>query len=61
MQRDIRDAGSIAGLGRPPRERHGNPLQYFCLENAVEGGAWRATVDGVTKSQKGLEQLRTHT
>ena len=49
---DVRDAGSIAGLGRPPGEGHGNPLQYFCLENPMDRGAWWAIVGGVTKSQK---------
>ena len=49
---DVRDAGSITGLGRPPGESHGNPLQYFCLENPIDRGVWWASVDGVTKSQK---------
>ena len=49
---DIRDLGSILGLGRSPRGGHGNPLQYSCLENPH--GAWRATVHGVTKSQARL-------
>ena len=40
---DMRDTGSIAGLGRFPRGRHSNPLQYSCLENPVDRGAWRAT------------------
>ena len=44
---DIRDMGSIPGLGRPPGEGHGNPLQYSCLENPIDRGAWRATVHGV--------------
>ena len=38
---DIRDVGSIPGLGRFPGEGHGNPLQYSCLENPVDRGAWR--------------------
>jgi len=38
-------------LGRSPGEGNGNPLQYSCLENAMDGGAWWATVHGVTKSQ----------
>ena len=41
---DIRDVGSILGLGRFPGEGHGNPLQDSCLENPVDRGAWRATV-----------------
>ena len=47
---DTRDAGSIPGSGRSPAGRHGNPLQYSCLENAMDRKAWRATVHGVTKS-----------
>ena len=45
------DAGSIPGLGRSPGEGNGNPLQYSCLENPMDGGAWSATVYGITKSQ----------
>ena len=37
---DLRDTGSIPGSGRTPGERHGNPLQYSCLENPMERGAW---------------------
>ena len=48
---NLRDPGSISGLGRPLRERNGYPLQYSCLKNPMERGAWRATVHGVTKSQ----------
>ena len=48
---DVRDVGLISGWGRFPGERHGNSLQYSCLENPVERGAWWATVYGVTKSQ----------
>ena len=40
---DVRDMGLISGLDRSPREGHGNPLQYSCLENPVDQGAWRAT------------------
>ena len=40
---DIRDMGSIPGLGRSPREGNGYPLQYFCLENSMDRGAWQAT------------------
>ena len=47
---DIRDMGSIPGLGRSPGGRHGNPLQYSCLENPKDREAWWATVHGVTKS-----------
>ena len=43
--------GSIPGSGRFPGERKGNPLQYYCLENSTDRGAWWATVHGVAKSQ----------
>ena len=43
--------GLIPGSGRSPEEGNGNPLQYSCLENSMDGGAWCATVHGVTKSQ----------
>ena len=48
------DRGSIPGLGRSPGEGNGNPLQYSCLENPMDGGAWWATVHGVAKSQTQL-------
>ena len=48
---DVRDSGLIPGSGRSPGERNGNPLQYSCLENAMDRGAWQATVDRVTKSR----------
>ena len=48
---DIRDAGLIPGLGRPPGGGYGNPLQYSCLENTMDRGARWATVHGVAKSQ----------
>ena len=51
---DSRDMGSIPGLGRPPEVGNGNPLQYSCLENSMDRGAWRATVHGVAKSQTWL-------
>ena len=47
---DIRDAGSIPGSGISPGEGNGNRLQYSCLENPMDRGAWRAIVHGVTKS-----------
>ena len=47
----VGDPGSIPGLGRSPGEGNGNILQYSCLENSMDGGAWQATVHGVTKSQ----------
>ena len=43
------DPGSIPGLGRSPGEGNGNPLQYSCLENPMDGGAWWAVVHGVAK------------
>ena len=48
---DVRDAGSIPGSGRSPGGGHGNPLQYSCLKNPMDRGAWGATVHGVAKSQ----------
>ena len=51
---DVRDAGLIPGSGRSSGEGKGNPLQYSCLENPVDRGAWWATVHGVTKSQTRL-------
>ena len=55
---DVRDAGSIPGLGRSPRGGNGNPLQYSCLENPMDRGAWWATVQRVAKSQTQLKQPR---
>ena len=56
---DVRDLGSSPGMGRSPGEGNGNPLQYSCLENPMDRGAWRATVHGVTKSQTRLS-VHTH-
>ena len=47
---DERDSGSIPGSGRSPGGGNGNPLQYSCLENPMDRGAWQATVHGVTES-----------
>ena len=44
--------GLIPGLGIPPGGGHGNPVQYSCLENSMDGGAWQATVHGVTESDR---------
>ena len=44
------DRGSIAGSGSSPGEENGNPLQYSCLENSVDRGAWQATVHGFTRA-----------
>ena len=56
--RDIRGMGSFPGSGRSPGVGNGNPLQYSCLENYMDGGVWQATVHGVSKSQT---QLSEHT
>ena len=45
------DTGSIPGSGRSPGGGHGNPLQYSCLENPMDGGAWQATFHRVAKSR----------
>ena len=47
---DIRDVGSVSGLGRFPGGGHGNPLQYSCLENPMDRGTWWATVHRVSES-----------
>ena len=57
---DTGDTGSILGSRRSPGGGHGNPLQYSCLENPMDRGAWLATVHGVTKSQTWLKQLSMH-
>ena len=57
--RNVRDPGSIPGLGRSPEGRHGNPLQYSCLENPIDGGGWWGTVHKVAKSQTRLNQFST--
>ena len=51
------DPGSIPGLGRSLGEGNGNPLQYSCLENPLEGGAWYVTVHGVAKSRTQLSNF----
>ena len=48
---DVRDVSSIPCLGRSPGGRHGNPIQYSCLENPTDRGAWRAIVHRVAQSQ----------
>ena len=53
------DTGSIPGWGRSPGEENGNPFQYCCLENPMEGRAWWATVHGVAKSRTRLSDF-TH-
>ena len=56
----VGDPGSIRGLGRSPGGGQGNPLQYSCLENPMDRGAWQATVHSVAKSQTRLKWLNTH-
>ena len=51
------DPGSRPGLGRFPGEGNGNPLQYYCLENPMDRGAWQAAVYGVAKSQTRLSDF----
>ena len=51
------DLGLIPGLGRSPGGGHGKPLQFSCLENPVDRGAWWATVHGVAKSRTQMSQL----
>ena len=58
---DKRDGGSAPGLGISHGGGHGNPLQYSCLENPMERGAWRSPVHRVTKSKSQLKQLIMHT
>ena len=48
---DIRDTGLIPALGRSPESEHGNPLQYSCLENPMDSGAWWATDHVIAKSR----------
>ena len=57
---DTGDAGSIPRLGRSPRGEHGDPLQYSCLENPMDRGAWRAAVHKVAKSWTQPKGLSTH-
>ena len=51
------DPGSIPGSGRSTGEGNGNPLQYYCLENPMDRGAWLATVHGVAKSRTRLSDV----
>ena len=48
---NVGDLGLIPGLGRSPGKESGNPLQYSCLENLMDGGAWQGTVQGVAQSR----------
>ena len=56
---DIRDTGLIPGSGRSPGGRHGNPVQYSCLENPLDRGTCWATIHRVTKNQSRLKQFST--
>ena len=56
---DVTDAGLTPGSGITPGEENGNPLQYFCLENLMDKGAWWATVYGVSVSRTRLKQQYT--
>ena len=57
---DLRDAGSIPGSGSFPGEANSKPLQYSCLENPMDRGAWQATVHRVTKSWTRLKRFSMH-
>ena len=54
---DIREVGLTPGSGRSPGGGHGNPLQYSCLENPMDGGAWWAMVHSVAKRRAQLKRL----
>ena len=57
---DIKETGSIPGSWRSPEGRHGSPLQYSCLANPLDRGAWWTTVHSVAKSQIWLKKLSAH-
>ena len=57
---DVREASLVSGSGRTPRGWHDNPLQYSCLENSTDKGAWWAIVHRVAKSQTGRKRLSKH-
>ena len=54
---DTGDLGSIPGLGRSPEEGNSNLLQYTCLENSMDRGAWQTIVHGVAKTRTGLSDF----
>ena len=56
---DAGDMSSIPGVERSPGGGHGNPLEYSCLENLIDKGAWQATIQRVTKSQTQLSDSTT--
>ena len=57
---NVGDLGLVLGSGRSPEEGNGNPLQYSCLENSMDRGAWQATVRGVTKNWTQLRDEHFH-
>ena len=57
---DTGDTDSIPGSGRSPEGGHGNPLQYYCLENPMDREGWLANVNRVAKSPTGLKRLSLH-
>ena len=57
LRKRLRDTGSIPGSGRSPGKGHGNPLQYSCLENSTDRGAWHAILQRVAKSWTRLKGL----
>ena len=57
---NVGDPGSVPGLGRSPGEGKNYPLQYYCLENSMERGAWWATVHGVAKREMQIEAIMRH-
>ena len=59
QETDVRDGGSIPGLGRSPGRSNGNPLQYSFLEDPMDTGAWRAMVHRIAKSWTRLRRLNT--
>ena len=58
---DLRDVGSILGLGRSPGGGQGNPLQYSCLEKPMDRGSWGTIIHRVAKSRTRLKQFSTWT
>ena len=58
---DVGDAGSTPGLGKIPGGGNGNPLQYFCLGNSMDKGAWQLQSMGLQRVGHNLAAKRTHT
>ena len=61
MQKNAGDAGSIPGSGRSPGGGYGNPIQYCCLENPMDRGAWQATIHRVAESDTTEVTWHVHT